>query len=242
MIGKRRSRWTNKTDAIRIAEEQLCPHAALEDQWENLVLEQQRSENDQRGGRQQPMDVTETYLWSELMAKMWHEHKLNSLWEDWTARGKGLYDLLKEERALAEQEGETPRYQVFGSAPTLAESDATLPSSNISSKHPSELKIRESPSHREYEELRKAAAKAAKGHGAIEGEAHDFFTSPAWKVWVEGSKSKLVKWAGGTKHWSWDYVAQVSQQDRKILNNRKGDGRWPDHRSGSNSDANVDTW
>lgn len=212
MIGKRRTRWIKLADAVRFAEEVSGPQAVLEDQWEYLVSQQLRSEKGSDVER--PQDVSETYLWSSTLEKLWAEHKLDITWDDWTARGEGLYSLLKAERALAEKEGDTPRHQLFGSAPTLAETEAILASSGTPQQPANSMNIVESTRHAPTLGTRRAAAKT---HGFVEGETHHFFATPVWADIVDGDRVRLLKWMRSTPKWDWKYVSFISTRDRRLL-------------------------
>lgn len=213
MIGKRYTRWLNQVEYKAYIDDKLGPYTAVEDEWETLIARQMRAEGKDPG--EGARDISETYLWSNMLGKLWSEHKIDLMWEDWTARGEALYGLLKAERALAAEEGETPRLQLFGSAPPLAESDEALAaasarSTKSSPDHQRSLALGHQP---RSPDLRR---RAAQKHGYVEGETHDFFATPVWASMVEQSRAKLVRWIRNTHNWDWDLVDFVSSGDMKI--------------------------
>lgn len=214
MIGKRYSRWLNNVEYKAYVDDKVGPYAAVEDEWEALVARQMRDEGKGRG--EGARDMSETYLWSNMLGKLWSEHKIDLMWEDWTARGEALYGLLKAERALAAEEGETPRPQQFGSAPPLAESDRALAAASAGAGSTGA-----SPGHQRsvssghWARTLDMRRRAAQEHGYVEGETHDFFATPVWAGMIEQSRYKLVRWMRDTHNWDWDFVDFVSSSDMK---------------------------
>lgn len=205
LISRKRSRWIKTMDGLLHAEEKAAPLAALEDQWEDLVMrqmERERGAKDSAPAERKPKDHSETYLYTTVMSRLWYEYRLDKMWEEWNARGKALYDLLKAERALAEEEGTVPREQRLGSAPTLTETDAAANSSGKPARGSVTEVNRALPCVEDGMRLTKEFA----GTPSMYDKTHDPFSTPIWEGIVRLQRRRLVKWMGLTTHWNQAYV------------------------------------
>lgn len=86
---------------VKIEEEDFAI-ADQEDRWDRFVRKVQRAE----GSVDQVEPFTElgTYRWSQELSKLWLEYKLDTSWQDFSARGKALQRLVEEEGILAQKE------------------------------------------------------------------------------------------------------------------------------------------
>lgn len=78
--------------------------ALEEDEWDELMSKQM----DLQGIRaeQGPAESVESkYSYNVQLARVWCEFRLEDLWQDWTARGDALNQLVERERELAIKEG-----------------------------------------------------------------------------------------------------------------------------------------
>jgi hypothetical protein len=215
LISRKRSRWIKTMDGLLHAEEEAAPWAALEDQWDDLVMKQMEREQGRGASlegsglsERKPEDHTETYLYSTVMSRLWHEYRLDKMWEEWNARGKALYDLLKAERALAEEEGTQPRDQRLGSAPTLEETDAAAAAASSQRATPTSARGSVIPVNRALPCVEEGMrlTKEFAGHPSMYDQTHDPFTTPIWEGIVKHQHRRLVKWMGLTQHWNQDFV------------------------------------
>lgn len=102
MIGQK-TRWyvKNVQKIVEIDEETL--HDSLdEDKWEQLVEQQMRREG--LSTRDFSKNYEHTYFWSTQLSRLWWEWKVNSIWQDWIARGEALQKIVDSEQELADKE------------------------------------------------------------------------------------------------------------------------------------------
>lgn len=104
MVRQKRQGWIEKIEMVADVKERLAPLAVLEDQWDGLIARQLHEEGLPKTGYTQT-DISESFVWSTMLVKLWTEWRLERTWEDWTARGAAMQDLVEQERALAKAQG-----------------------------------------------------------------------------------------------------------------------------------------
>lgn len=179
MIGRRRKLWVNRIQEIKLIEDEEAPLAAIEDQWENLVQELMEDEL----GVPPPLGeryVSASFTYSTYLSKLWLEHILERTWQDWTARGKAMYELLQAERALVEGKPvPEPEKLPRGRPDNVMLGRQTMPTILDANRVSAQLGGVVSQYDKEV----------------------DPFISPIWAGIVEGQDVRLRRWIQKTHHW-----------------------------------------
>lgn len=209
MIASRRSQWIKTVAKVKALENTEAPAAALEDEWEYLVRNEMR--HGKRGGtasysreseEERLPAFSETFLWSSSVGQLWKQYTLDRLVEDWAARGQAMYKLLKAERALAEEEGQTVRHQRLGSAPALDEAPPSDPPTN---RNPtSQIQVTETAQMHIQNE--RTVAQDLGDDTGLYYSTHDHFVSPIWAGMVENAEPRLRKWSRVNPSWKPEFA------------------------------------
>ncbi|KAK5996589.1 hypothetical protein PT974_01926 [Cladobotryum mycophilum] len=109
MVGRKGRIFTNRIMSIMETDEDLVPEAALEDEWDNLMVdlmekEKREHQHEHEGRALELDDPKETFSWSVQLTRLWWEWKIETTWEDWIARGDALQELVEKEEILLAQE------------------------------------------------------------------------------------------------------------------------------------------
>lgn len=184
MVGRKDRVFQRKIYKIVDIDEELVPSAALEDEWDRLVADQMRREEGRSRGEGDGGGPKATFSWSVQLARLWWEWRVEKTWQDWTARGTALNELVEQERALAEQEK-------AGSAKPGrrdAAQDRQRPTRSRDSVRPNVAEHAAPP-------LPLLSAITARlGRNALVEDGKDPFVSPSWAALVEAEQPRLMKW------------------------------------------------
>ncbi|KND88591.1 hypothetical protein TOPH_06740 [Tolypocladium ophioglossoides CBS 100239] len=185
MVGRKGRVFQRKIYRIVDIDEELVPSAVLEDEWDRLVAGQIRREEGRAGeGEGDGGGPKSTFGWSVQLARLWWEWRVEKTWQDWTARGTALNELVEQERALAEQEK-------AGSAKP-GRRDAAQ-----DQQRPTRPRDGIRPNVAEYSApplplLSTITTKL--GRDALVEDGKDPFVSPSWAALVEAEQPRLMKW------------------------------------------------
>ncbi|KAF4507381.1 hypothetical protein G6O67_006023 [Ophiocordyceps sinensis] len=186
MVGLKDRFFQKKIFKVVEINEDLIPEALLEDEWDNIVADQMARELGPRAAA--PFDDRDrgheaTQVWTLLLARLWSEFQVEKTWQDWTARGTALNQIVEQERALAERESEAPR-------PAPQQPRAYSRASQDTRPNVGEWPFPPLPF---FECLKSAPVKTHPG--ADDGK--DPFLSSAWATLVEAQGTRLHTWLRG---------------------------------------------
>ncbi|PNY25711.1 Uncharacterized protein TCAP_04350 [Tolypocladium capitatum] len=183
MVGRKDRVFQRKIYRIVDIDEELVPGAALEDEWDRLVADQMRREAAGPGG--EGGGPKTTFSWSVQLARLWWEWRVEKTWQDWTARGTALNELVERERALAEQE-------MAGSAKPEGRDPAQDQRRRAT---PPRGHVRPNVAEHSAPPLPLLSAINTRlGRDALDEEGEDPFLSPSWTALVEAEQPRLMKW------------------------------------------------
>ncbi|OAA48353.1 ubiquitin-conjugating enzyme [Beauveria brongniartii RCEF 3172] len=169
MVGRKNSIFQSNIAKITEIQDELLPDAETEDEWERIVARQLRKE---RLPHETPV-VDETYTWSLHLSRLWLEWKIESIWQDWIARGEAMQQIVDTEQRLADEEaGKTCK-----PAPTTPEYARPPSAGNISARESTSRVLPTLP-------------------GETTGmDGHDIFATPAWAAHVRLKHNSMRAWA-----------------------------------------------
>ncbi|KAM4063172.1 ubiquitin-conjugating enzyme [Hirsutella rhossiliensis] len=197
MVGLKDRFFQKKVYKVVEINEDLVPEALLEDEWDALVADQIARELGPRAATahdDRHRGHEATHVWTLLLARLWSEFQIEKTWQDWTARGTALNQLVEEERALAEHESGAPR-----PARQQPRADHRASGQGASGQdirpNVGEWPFAPLPF---FECLKRAPTKYHTG--ADDGK--DPFLSPTWATLVEAQDTRLKSWlkACGADH------------------------------------------
>lgn len=206
-VGRNRLLWISRVSKTMSVAEELGPDAALEDLWDDLVHKEMVQEG--LAERERKLNAAdETYLWSAVVSRLWLELRLEHMWRDWGARGEAMHDIVKQERALAEQErrgGDMDGAKIL-SATSESHGSGDPPQNGRprDGKRPpappiiSVVKTAATPTYNaRMSVIRDEYIRQGK---TPPQDTFDPFTNPIWAAVIERSKARLLKRMADTEH------------------------------------------
>lgn len=101
-IGQKTKWYIKNVQKIVQIDDETGQDALDEDKWEQVVEQQMRREG--LSTREFSNNYEHTFSWSVQLSRLWWEWKVNSIWQDWIARGEALQKIVDSERELADKE------------------------------------------------------------------------------------------------------------------------------------------
>lgn len=202
MIGRKTNIFNDRILNILDVDEWTASQAALEDEWDRMMDRLIAKENPEKAESQafsrrsydeDYFPMGETFGWSVQLSRLWWEWKVERTWEDWTARGEALNDLVEQERSLAEKERGT------GSENDLLKKDGRRATArlrrdaqefddappNVVASNTTGLPI-----------LKALRSNLPESTESMQDEVpHDPFLSPAWATLVKAERGRMLTWA-----------------------------------------------
>lgn len=184
IIGLKAKSYVHKMETYKAINDDLIPDAALEDQWERLVEQQMREE----AVPAKDTDTTQSYTWSAQLARLGILWQLETMWQDWMARGEALQRIVDEERVLAAQEKGEP-------APPMANDKDTKTPLRAARGQRDSRGSRVQVANPEKQQLALVLA-ANKGYDASappEEDNRDPFSTSLWTALVKDQRLRLLR-------------------------------------------------
>lgn len=190
IIRRRRNLVIELVEKVKDLEEYTAAEAALEDKWEDLVEEHIELET---GQAPPPREMEETYVWSAMGSRLWYEYKLQVLWDDMTAKGEAMWDIVELEKQHAEakagEDGGNTRHRRVVPLRTAAE------------RGRKRIKVSQSRMMPILKEVHRIAAYMRKqGEGDQLEKQIDPFATPIWQKLHRNSTGRMVAWLSKTEH------------------------------------------
>lgn len=89
-------------DRVKFWEDEGSFWLAVEDQWDHVIRAQMAKEGFE--DTESATDAESSFSWIARLNLLWAQWKIETQWLNWVARGKALYSIVEQERALAQQE------------------------------------------------------------------------------------------------------------------------------------------
>jgi hypothetical protein len=201
MIGRKNNIFDDRILNILDVDEWTASQAALEDEWDRMMDKLLAKENPEKtesrevSRRQYDEDyfpMGETYGWSVQLSRLWWEWKVEKTWEDWTARGEALHDLVEQERALAERERKGTENDLFKEDGRRAKARSRRDAQEFDDAPPNVV-VSDTTGLPLLEALRSNLPKNTES--MPDETPHDPFLSPAWATLVKTEKGRMLTWA-----------------------------------------------
>ncbi|KAL7897444.1 hypothetical protein HDV63DRAFT_260506 [Trichoderma sp. SZMC 28014] len=199
MIGRKTNIFNDRILNILDVDEWTASQAALEDEWDRMMDKLIAKENpESQAFSRRPYDqdyfpMGETFGWSVQLSRLWWEWKIERTWEDWTARGEALNDLVEQERSLAEKE------RGIGSENDLLNKDSRRAAARLRrdaqefDDAPPNVVVSDIPALPLLEALRSNVPE--RSESMRDETPHDPFLSPAWATLVKAERGRMITWA-----------------------------------------------
>ncbi|KAM0445980.1 hypothetical protein ACHAO4_009567 [Trichoderma viride] len=201
MIGRKTNIFNDRILNILDVDEWTASQAALEDEWDRMMDKLLAKENPGKAESQafprQPFDgdyfpMGETFGWSVQLSRLWWEWKVERTWEDWTARGEALHELVEQERSLAEKERRRSEDDLLKKDNRRATARLRRDAQEFDDAPPNVV-VSDTTGLPILEALRSNLPKSTK---SVQDEAsHDPFLSPAWATLVKAERGRMLTWA-----------------------------------------------
>ncbi|KAL7919017.1 hypothetical protein ACQKWADRAFT_302407 [Trichoderma austrokoningii] len=204
MIGRKTNIFNDRILNIVDVDEWTASQAALEDEWDRMMDKLLAEEKPRKRGNQAfsrrpyhdddddyfPME--ETFGWSVQLSRLWWEWKVEKTWEDWTARGDALNDLVEQERCLAEKERGSSGNDVLREDKRRAMARLRRDAQEFEDAPPN-VRVSDTVGLPILNALR---SNLPKDTASMPNEApHDPFLSPAWAALVKAERERMLTWA-----------------------------------------------
>lgn len=180
MVGRRGRLFQKKILRVVQIDEEIKPEAMLEDQWDNLVAAQMRTEGvamDKDDSPPGSRPLTNSFGWSVQLSRLWWEWQIEKTWQDWIARAEALHQFVEEQSPVRK-----------GLTRDKTEKSRRNPTEERSQDHPN-VGVHPSPP---FPLL--AAIRAQLGDAKIASNETDPFTGPRWTALVRSERARLLRW------------------------------------------------
>ncbi|EHK44779.1 uncharacterized protein TrAtP1_002904 [Trichoderma atroviride] len=201
MIGRKTNIFNNRILNILDVDEWTASQAALEDEWDRmmdkLLAKEKPEKMESQGFLRRPYDkdsfpMGETFGWSVQLSRLWWEWKVEKTWEDWTARGEALNDLVEQERSLAEKERGGSEIDLLKKDKSRATARLRRDAQEFDDAPPN-VAVSDTTGLPLLEALRGNLSKSTK---PMPNEVpHDPFLSLAWATLVKAEQGRMLMWA-----------------------------------------------
>ena len=213
IIGRRRKHIVDVVDKVKDLEDFAAPGAALEDLWEDLVEKHIERET---GEVSQAKDLEETYAWSVMVSRLWYEYKSQVLWDDITAKGEAMWDIVQAEKDHA---------AAVVAKDDIARNKLVVPLRTSQERGKKSIKIAKGRMMPVLQEAHGIAAKLRnRGEGRVLENQADPFTSPIWQELQRSFSGKMIAWLSKIKHHDPGLVAAKRRSVRRATEDQEDEG------------------
>lgn len=205
MIGRKTNIFNDRILNILDVDEWTASQAVLEDEWDRMMDKLLAKENPEEAEKQASsrrsygedyFPMGETFGWSVQLSRLWWEWKVETTWEDWTARGEALHDLVEQERSLAEKErrgrGIETDLLKKNDRQNAARSRSRRDAQEFEDAPPNVV-VSDTTGLPLLKALRRNLPENAKS--TQDETLHDPFLSPAWATLVKTERGRMLMWA-----------------------------------------------
>ncbi|PTB38620.1 uncharacterized protein TrAFT101_006636 [Trichoderma asperellum] len=202
MIGRKTNIFNDRIMNILDVDEWTASQAALEDEWDRMMDKLLAKENPEKtegqASSRRPygddyFPMGETFGWSVQLSRLWWEWKVEKTWEDWTARGEALHELVEQERSLAEKEQRGRNENDLLKRNNRRTAARSRRDAHEFDDPPPNVVVSDATGLPLLEALRSNLPESTES--APDDAPHDPFLSPAWARLVKAERGRMLTWA-----------------------------------------------